>query len=258
MTGAIIGDVVGSVYEFNNIRTKNFPLITKNSKFTDDTIMTIALMEWLLTDPKDSPVKYMQKWGRKYPSSYGGSFAVWLREKNPQPYYSFGNGSAMRISPVAYAAKNPADLIELTTRATVVSHDHPEGLKGAIVTAECIWLALQGKSKEVIKDHAISWYPEIDNFDYEDLRANYYFNETCQNTVPQAIYCFLISKDFEDCVRTSISIGGDSDTLAAISCSIAGAFYGVPLKIERMCMTKLTSEMKRIINEFRNKYGRQG
>ena len=252
MIGAIIGDIVGSVYEFNNIRTKNFPLITNENTFTDDTIMTIAIMDWLIHNKNSSPVPYLQKWGRKYPSSYGGRFGLWLKEENPEPYYSFGNGSAMRISPVAYISKNLKELEELVIRATVVTHDHPEGIKGAMVTATCIYMALHGGTKKEIKNYVLTQYPEIQNFDYEDLRRNYWFDESCQNTVPQAIYCFLISENFIDCVRTTISIGGDCDTTSAISCAIAYAFYGSEKSLTEKCMKKLTKEMRETIQEFEN------
>ena len=249
MIGAIVGDVVGSVYEFNNIRTKQFPLITKENFFTDDTIMTIAIMEWLL-NPKKSIVKTLQKWGRKYPSSYGGRFGIWIYEDDPQPYYSYGNGAAMRISPVSYVAKNLKELEELVIKATAITHNHPEGIKGALVTATCIYLALHNCTKQDIQDYAISQYPEIKDMDYGWLKRNYWFDETCQNSVPQAIYCFLISKDFEDCVRTTISIGGDCDTTSAISCAIADAFYGIPKDIEEKIYQKLTPEMNKIIIRF--------
>lgn len=251
MIGAIIGDVVGSIYEFHNIRTKNFTLITKKNHFTDDTIMTVAIMDWLLHEKDELPVFYLQKWGRKYPSSYGGRFAQWLMEENPQPYYSFGNGSAMRVSPIAYFAKDNKELEELVTMSCIVSHNHPEGIKGAMVVAKCIFKALHGASKEEIQKYAINRYPEIAEFNYQWLKRNYRFDETCQGSVPQAIYCFLISNSFEDCMRTTISIGGDCDTTAAISGAIAGAYYGIPYKIKRRILEKLPDDMLDIICEFK-------
>lgn len=250
MIGAVVGDVVGSVYEFNNIRTKNFPLITKRNSFTDDTIMTIAIMEWLL-NTKKSLVKILQKWGRKYPSSYGGRFGSWIYEDDPQPYYSFGNGAAMRISPVAYVAKDLKELECLTIKATEITHNHPEGIKGALVTATCVYLALHKATKQEIKEYVISQYPEIEDMSYKWLKRNYWFDESCQNSVPQAIYCFLISKNFEDCIRTTISIGGDCDTTSAISGAIADAFYGIPKEIEKKVYDKLTPEMIDVISSFK-------
>lgn len=250
MLGAIIGDVVGSVYEFNNIRTKDFPLLTKRNTFTDDTILTIAIVDWLLNGKNDSPIHFLQKWGRKYLSSYGGMFNCWLQMDDPQPYNSFGNGSAMRISPIAYLSDNMDELKDLTIRATIVSHNHPEGIKGALVTATCVYMALHGSTKEQIKEYAIREYPEIAEFDYETLRRTYQFNETCQMSVPQAIYCFLISTDFEDCIRTTISIGGDCDTTAAISGAIAGAFYKIPDSLVQEVLNKLTTEMIDLLKKF--------
>ena len=230
--GAIVGDITGSRFEFKNYRDKNFLIpqkkedILKGYYFTDDTIMTVAVADILLNNEQNDSQKIVskiQKYGRKYPSSYGLSFASWINSSNPKPYNSFGNGSAMRISPVAWFAKSEEEVKSLSKKITEVTHNHPEGLKGAEMTAMCIYYAKIGKSKEFIKQYTEKYYNL--NFDYENLKKKYYFNETCQETVPQAIYCFLISKSFEDCLRTSISIGGDSDTLCAISCAIASAFY---------------------------------
>ena len=227
MLGAIIGDTVGSVYEFNNIRRKDFPLISKYSEPTDDSIMTLAVAECLqngIYDHSEKIVETFKKWGRAYPNSgYGGRFSYWLFSNDTKPYYSCGNGSAMRISPVAWYARSEEEVKRLSKSFTEVTHNHLEGLKGAEVTAMCIYYAKIGKSKEFIKEYVEQYYNI--NFDYEDLKKNFKFNETCQETVPQAIYCFLISNSFEDCLRTTISIGGDCDTTAAISCAIAEAYY---------------------------------
>lgn len=249
MLGAIIGDVVGSVYEFNNIRKKNFKLFGNYNFLTDDSIMTIAVAEIMKKryfNNKNKIIETLKRWGRKYPNrGYGGRFAQWLFSEETQPYYSFGNGAAMRVSPVAWYAKNEKQVKKYAKKVTEVTHDHPEGLKGAEVTAMCIYYARIGKSKEFIKEY-VSKYYNLD-FDYENLKKTYWFNETCQNTVPQAIYCFLISKDFEDCLRTTISIGGDCDTTAAISCAIAEAYYGIPQSIVSEIMPYLTKEMKDIL-----------
>ncbi len=220
--GAIIGDVVGSRFEFHNLRSKDFELITKESNFTDDTIMTIAVMDALI-DKKKNITDTIKKYGLKYFSSYGVAFQMWLYSNNKKPYNSFGNGAAMRVSSVGWLANSEDDVKKLSRYVTEVTHNHPEGIKGAEITAMCVYYARMGKSKEFIKNY-VSEYYNLD-FDYKDLVKNYKFNETCQETVPQAVYCFLISKDFEDCLRTCVSIGGDSDTLAAISCSIAEAYY---------------------------------
>lgn len=256
MLGAIVGDVVGSVYEFNNIKRKDFILFDPFCFFTDDTVMTFAIAEALRKTQKKNfenldkqAIKEMQKFGKLYPNAgYGNSFKVWLNQKKSQPYQSYGNGSAMRISPVAYFAKSLDEVKKLSKAVTAVSHNHIEGLKGAEATAIAIWLALNKKSKEEIKNYIEEKYYKLD-FDYEGLKEKYYFNETCQNTVPQAIYCFLISKDFEDCLRTSISIGGDSDTLCAISCAIAEAYYGIPEKIQNSTLSYLDNRLLKLYSK---------
>lgn len=231
MLGAIIGDIVGSKYEFNNIKTKNFPLFSDGCYATDDSVMTIAVLDICINKNiynKDKIIDTLKKWGRRYPQAgYGGTFYSWVLGDDRLPYYSYGNGAAMRISPVAYFAKSEEEVKEFSRRITEVTHNHPEGLKGAEVTAMMIYKALHGATKRDLEEYAVSCYPEIKNFDYEELKRTYtHAEEICQNTVPQAIYCFLISKDFEDCLRTTISIGGDCDTTAAISCAIAEAYYG--------------------------------
>ena len=227
MIGAIIGDTVGSVYEFDNVRHKDFVMFNKFSFATDDSIMTLAVAEILqkgYINDKEKIIDTFKKWGRTYPDrGYGGRFASWLFSSSREAYKSYGNGAAMRVSPVGWYARNEEEVKEYARRVTEVTHNHIEGLKGAEVTAMCVYYARIGKDKEFIKNYVKQYY-NID-FDYEDLRKNYYFNETCQNSVPQAIFCFLISKDFEDCIRTTISIGGDCDTTAAISCAIAEAYY---------------------------------
>ena len=227
MLGAMIGDTVGSVYEFNNVRSKDFPLFSKNSFLTDDSIMTLAVAEIMQNhyyDDKDKIIDTFKKWGRAYPNrGYGGHFFDWLFSDERESYHSFGNGAAMRISPVGWYCQDEEEVKKISKAITEVTHSHPEGLKGAEVTAMCIFYARKGKSKEFIKQYAEKYYNL--NFEYEELRKNYRFNETCQKTVPQAIFCFLISSSFEDCLRTTISIGGDCDTTAAISCSIAEAYY---------------------------------
>ena len=257
MLGAIIGDIVGSIYEFDNIRTKNFQLFSSRCFFTDDTVMTIAVYKALKKSKlfnyknlQEQAVKQMQKYGKLYPNmSYGTSFQQWLNTKNPRPYNSYGNGAAMRVSPVAYFAKSIDEVKKLSYQVTVVSHNHEEGIKGAEATAISIWLALNKYSKEQIKKYIEEKYYSLD-FIYEDLVKNYRFNETCQNTVPQAIYCFLISESFEDCLRTSISIGGDSDTLCAISCAIAEAYYGIPEDIKFKALQYLDKKILADYEEF--------
>lgn len=249
--GAITGDTAGSVYEFNNIKTKEFPLFSQGCDLTDDSIMTLAVADIMKNgyiNDKDKIIDTFKKWGQKYPNAgYGYKFYSWVLSNDRKPYNSCGNGSAMRVSPVAWYAKSEEEVQEFSKKVTEVTHNHPEGLKGAEVTAMCVYYARIGKSKEFIKDY-VSQYYDI-NFDYEELRRTYIHGaEICQVTVPQAIYCFLISKDFEDCLRTTISIGGDCDTTAAISCAIAEAYYGIPKKIVKKILTYLTKEMREVLS----------
>lgn len=257
MLGAIIGDIVGSRFEFHNHRQKAFELFSNKCCFTDDSVMTCAVAYALLNN-KDI-AHTMQEFGQKYPDrGYGGKFFYWLFANEPKPYNSYGNGAAMRISPVAYIAKSEEEVKELSKKVTEVSHNHPEGLKGAEVIALCVYKALHGESKEEIKAYAVSKYPEIRDMNYFDLVQNYSFNETCQNTVPQAIYCFLISKNFEDCLRTTVSIGGDTDTLCAISCAIAEAHYGIPKSYKKEILKYFNEEERdtllKPVMELLNKY----
>jgi len=261
MIGAIIGDVVGSRFEFNNIKTKEFELVTNESNFTDDTVLTIAVMDWACnakdkTDLSEA-AKYLQKWARKYPyAGYGGMFYRWKDLEHPAPYNSCGNGSAMRISAVGWLFNTIDEIKKANEVITGVTHNHPEGLKGAEVTATLIYMARHGSSKEELKKYSLEMYPEIADLDYEQLRKTYCHEaEICQLTVPQAIYCFLISKDFEDCLRTTISIGGDCDTTAAISCAIAEAFYDdIPTQLIEDVLKKLPKEMVQIIEQADEKY----
>ena len=266
MLGAIIGDIVGSIYEFNNIKKKDFNLFSPRCFFTDDTIMTIAIASALIkckgnyNKLEKLAIKEMQTYGKLYPNcSYGNSFKNWLVEKNPRPYNSYGNGSAMRVSAVAHLANTFEEAKELSSIVTKVTHNHPEGIKGAEATTVAIYMALNKKKKEEIRKFIEINYYKLD-FDYNDLVENYQFNETCQNTVPQAIFCFLISEGFEDCLRTSISIGGDSDTLCAISCAIAEAYYGISQEMEEKAMSYLDDKLKKIYYEFlkekEKKYGK--
>ena len=258
MLGAIIGDIVGSRFEYQNCRSKNFNLFDRRCFFTDDTVMTCAVAKALLTDA--DVAQTLKQVGRNYPyCGYGSAFGSWIFSYTKEPYYSFGNGAAMRVSPVGFIANSEEEVKKLAYKVTSVTHDHPEGLKGAEVTAMCVYYAYHGYNKDFIRAYAVSKYPEIASFDYENLKKNYFFNETCQNTVPQAIYCFLISDSFEDCIRTGISIGGDSDTLCAICGGIAEAFYGIPENIKREALRYFNIQDKRILLKplytFANKCG---
>lgn len=260
MIGAIAGDVVGSIYEFDNHRSKKFPLFSKGCFATDDSIMTLAvakaLIEWKRTGERlsDLTVKYMQQVGRPYPGcGYGGRFLQWIYSDNPEPYNSFGNGAAMRVSPVAYVAWSLQEARELSHAVTAVTHNHPEGLKGAEATAVATWMALDGRSKDEIGAYVNQNYYKLD-FTIDEIRPTYWFNETCQDTVPQAIQAFLESDSFEDAIRTAISVGGDSDTLATITGAIAGAYYGVPDDIRGEAESYLDSTLYGIYREFRQEF----
>ena len=270
MIGAIIGDIVGSRFEFNNHRSKDFELFTDECEATDDSIMTLAVAKAIMeTEKKMKPllsqrennheynlllesmaIKYMQEIGRKYPyCGYGGMFRHWVFSDNPKPYNSYGNGAAMRISPVGFFAVTEYELRELSKIVTAVTHNHEEGIKGAEAVALSIFMAKRGATKEEIRNEINENYYGLD-FTIDEIRDTYRFNETCQGTVPQAIVAFFESSSFEDAIRTAISVGGDSDTLAAITGSIAEAYYGVPEDIKEKVLTYLNTELRSIYDEW--------
>lgn len=255
MLGAIAGDIIGSVYEFTNVKPDfDFPLFCPDSEFTDDTVLTVALADSILsnTDYRANLVEYY----RQYPHcSYGSRFHLWAARKEQQPYNSWGNGSAMRVSPVGWAYDDLGTVLQKAKESAEVTHNHPEGIKGAQATASAIFLSRIGKSKEHIKDYITKTFDYNLDLDIEDLRKNYQFNESCQDTVPQAIFTFLISDNFEDSIRKAIYIGGDSDTLACINGSIAEAFYGgVPEEIKDKVLSKLDNTLLKVTQDFKNKY----
>ncbi|MDR1961846.1 MAG: ADP-ribosylglycohydrolase family protein [Gracilibacteraceae bacterium] len=256
MIGAIIGDIAGSRFEFNNHRDKKFDLFAKGCFATDDSIMTLAVAEAVLECGKDYAklgalaVKSMREVGRPYPNcGYGGMFRQWLYSDTMGPYGSYGNGAAMRVSACGFAAQSLDEAVTLSRKVTEVTHNHPEGIKGAEATAVCIFLARGGKSIPEIRDCVNERYYPI-NFTLDGIRDSYMFNETCQNTVPQAICAFLESTSFEDAVRNAISIGGDSDTLAAITGSIAEAYYGVPEHLRAEAVNFLDKRLLQILTAW--------
>jgi len=270
MLGAIIGDIVGSRFEFNNHRNKDFDLFAKGCFATDDSIMTLAVaMAIMETEKSIEPpisgygangdylqllakltVKYMQEIGRKYPDcGYGGMFARWMFSDNPEPYNSFGNGAAMRISPAGFAARTESEAISLAEAITSVTHNHEEGIKGAEATAVAIYMARHGFLKSEIRDRISKDYYSLD-LSIDEIRTTYKFNETCQETVPQAIQCFLESASFEDAIRTAISLGGDSDTIAAITGAIAEAYYGITEDLKEKALAYLDEELRAIYDEW--------
>lgn len=270
MLGAIVGDIVGSRFEFNNHRSKDFTLFTDQCEATDDSIMSLSLAKAIMETAKMTgenittgeldpgyyltlekmAVTYMQEIGRKYPNcGYGGRFRGWMFSSNPQAYNSYGNGAAMRISPVGFFAKTQDQVFKLSEAVTKVTHNHQEGLKGAEATALAIFMARRGASKSEIREKINMHYYLLD-FTMDGIRDSYKFNESCQETVPQAIQAFLESTSFEDAIRTAISIGGDSDTLAAITGAIAEAYYGVPEKIKEKALAYLDDELLLIYDDW--------
>ena len=260
MLGAIIGDIVGSRFEWNNNRSKTFDFLTYKCFATDDSIMSLAIAKAILECKEDYSklgeyaVKYMQEVGRPYPHcGFGGMFYQWMYSDDPKPYGSFGNGAAMRVSACGFAANSLEEAIALSKAVTEVTHNHPEGIKGAEATTVAIYLAREGKSILEIRDYIDKHYYPMD-FTLDGICDTYTFNETCQETVPQAIMAFLESTDFEDAIRNAISIGGDSDTLAAITGGIAEAYYGIPTDIRKHALTYLDERLLKILVEFENVY----
>ena len=277
MLGAIVGDIVGSVYEFHNIKSKSFPLFRKDCHFTDDTVMTLAVADAIMDGGERIHfIVSMKMYGRMYPDAgYGGRFRRWLFSEDKGAYNSFGNGSAMRVSPCAWirapgeeTSKDFASskACELAIQSAVVTHSHPEGVKGAVATAHAIWLCRQFHAgafkddenikdihdmKQVIRQQIEETYGYDLSHCLNDIRPHYEFNETCQGSVPQAIRAFIESRDFEDAIRNAISIGGDSDTIAAITGSIAEAAYGIPEAIEKKALSYLGSPLLDIVHRWK-------
>lgn len=253
LKGAICGDIMGSSYENWRTMTKNYNFnpFPSGARFTDDTVMSIAVADWIMNGGDLS--KIMQKWGRKYPrAGFGGMFRLWLNDKDPKPYNSFGNGSAMRVSPVGCAFDTLEETLQKAKESAEVTHNHPEGIKGAQATAAAIFLARTGKSKEEIKKYITEMFGYNLNRTCDEIRPEYEFDVTCQGSVPESIICFLESKDYEDCVRLAVSMGGDSDTMGAIAGSIAAAYYGeIPDLILEKCWIKLPEDIREIIENFR-------
>lgn len=256
MLGAIIGDIVGSIYEFNNHRSKDFPLFSDGCDFTDDTVLTVAVADCLMQNGNYG--KYIKQYACAYPQvkgSYGGRFAQWIHSDSMEPYNSWGNGSAMRVSAVGFAYDDLEMVMHEAKRSAEVTHNHPEGIKGAQATAVAIYMARKGQSKEQIKKAiAKSFRYDLDRT-VDEIRPVYQFNESCQETVPEAIIAFLESTDFEDAIRNAISLGGDSDTLACITGGIAEAFYGgVPQDIAKKALSYLPENLREVVKEFRTRY----
>ena len=254
MIGALIGDIVGSVYEWNNIKTKDFTFFSEKCFFTDDSVLTIALAESILTGQPYAEL--MQTYYRRYPDAgYGGRFHQWAQSHAPQPYNSWGNGAAMRISPVGFAFDELDEVLRKAKAYTEITHNHPEGIKGAQATVAAICMARTGKNKQEIRAYIEARFGYDLSRHVDEIRPTYTFNESSQETVPQAIRAFLDSTDFEDAIRTAVSLGGDSDTLACITGGIAQAFYGrVPAWMEEKVYEILDEPLGKITRAFVTKF----
>lgn len=258
MYGAILGDIIGSPYEFDRgDKTKDFPLFSKESTFTDDTVMTIAVAEVFVDAPDDDIIirrrliDSMHKYGRMYPDAgYGGRFAMWLFLDGTGPYNSFGNGSAMRVSSVAWLVDDSDTVRRMARLSAEVTHNHPEGIKGAEATASAIFLARTGHSKTEIKAYIEDQFGYDLSRSCDEIRPDYYHVESCQETVPEAITAFLEGVSFEDVIRTAVSLGGDCDTLTCIAGSIAEGFYGVPEELKQECRNRLPDNLRLVIDRF--------
>ena len=260
MIGAILGDIIGSPYEFDRgSKSKEFPLFSKYSTFTDDTVMTIAVCRAFLDVKPDSSddlilksvEENLRKFGKMYPNAgYGGMFSRWLRNPDMKAYNSYGNGSAMRVSSVAWLFDNIEDVRNAARLSALVTHNHIEGIKGAEATASAIFLARTGHSKAEIKEYIEREFAYKLNRTCDEIRPNYRHTETCMETVPEAITAFLEGESFEDVIRTAVSLGGDCDTLTAIAGSIAEGFYGVPDELKEECRKRLPEPLLAVLNEF--------
>lgn len=252
MYGAILGDMIGAPYEFDQgDKTKDFPLFSEDSNYTDDSVMTVAVAQALmLTIGKSDDairaalIHSMRKWGRRYPLvGYGGRFIEWIHTDDPHPYYSWGNGSAMRVSPAGWLCDTIEETRRLARLSADVTHNHPEGIKGAEATASAIFLARNGADKAAIRDYILNEFGYDLSRTCDEIRPTYHHVESCQETVPEAITAFLEGESFEDVIRTAVSLGGDCDTLTCIAGSIAEAFYGIPDELVDECKARLPEDM---------------
>ena len=255
MWGAVIGDIVGSVYEWDRIKTKEFEFFSPRGHFTDDAVCTAAVADMLLRDRPPAPT--LQAWCRRYPHvSYGGWFGQWIGHESPEPYNSFGNGAAMRVSPAAFLHRDDlAAALAASDRVTAVTHDHPEGMKGARATVHAIWLALNGADPATIRATITAEYGYDLTRTVDEIRPGYAFNETCQQTVPESVTCALESASFEDAIRSAVSLGGDSDTVAAIAGPIAEALHGIPGEMKVTAEERYLADAPDIVAVMSEMYG---
>lgn len=256
MFGVIIGDIAGSRFELDNCKSKEFELFDAECCFTDDTVMSLAICDALMNSKSDmsdlgaNAVKSMQTFGRRYPrAGYGGSFRRWIFSENPQPYNSWGNGAAMRVSACGLFASDVGEAERLSRCVTEVTHNHPEAIRGAQAAAAAVFLAKSGRTKQDIREYITDNYYRID-FTIDEIREHYSFDVSCQGSVPQALEAFFESTDFEDCIRTAVSVGGDSDTIAAIAGSIAEAYYGIDEQMKKQAAAYLDEYQLGTLDRF--------
>lgn len=249
MLGAIAGDIAGSIYEHNNVRTKDIELFVGPCTFTDDTVLTIALMECLLE--QGNYAEYMKRYALAYPKAgYGTQFWQWVKSEINMPYNSFGNGSAMRVSPVGFIYNELPQVLKEAKKSAAITHNHPEGIKGAQAVAAVVFLARTGHSKSKIKEFITSTFGYDLSRNIDDIRYDYTFDSSCQGSVPQAIVAFLEAESFEDALLNAISIGGDSDTIASMAGAMAEAFYGVPEWVQRIVLGKLDERLTAVVKQY--------
>ena len=253
MTGAVAGDIIGSIYEHHRIKTKEFPLFDWRCHFTDDTVLTVAVANVLLQG--GTYVDRFRQYYWRYPyAGYGGTFHVWARSGDPKPYGSFGNGSAMRVSPVAFAFDRIDQVRAEAVRSAEVTHNHAEGLKGAEATASAVFLARLKTEKSQIRAYIEQEFGYDLSRTPDEIRTDYEFDVSCQGSVPAALCSFLHADDFEDAIRNAVSLGGDSDTLACIAGAVAGAYYGVPTHIEHEIMSRLDEQLRAVTQQFVDRF----
>ncbi len=260
--GAIAGDVIGSVYEFNPTKDYNFELLSPGMNYTDDSIMTIAVADWILHDDEHSHeklVEIMRQYGQQEPcpmGGYGGGFSRWLHTADPMPYNSWGNGSAMRVSAVGFAFETLEETQRVAKISAEVTHNHPEGIKGAMATASAIFMARHKATKTEIRDYIEQTFGYNLHRSYAEIKPTYSFKESCQETVPEAIIAFLESKDYKDAIRLAVALGGDADTLGAITGAIASAYYqDIPDRIAGFTLKRLPEHLRTILYDFNQKFG---
>jgi len=254
MLGAIAGDIIGSTREFNPVKTTEFPLFTESSTFTDDSVLTVAVADCILNNGRYE--YYLKEYGNRFPNAgYGGMFSNWLAANTCQPYNSFGNGSAMRVSPVGFAFDTLEEVLSQAKASAIVTHNHPEGIKGAQAVAAAVFLAKSEHGKDDIREFCQDRFGYDLSLKLDEIRPGYFFDVTCQGSVPQSIIAFLESENYEDAVRKAVSLGGDADTMACIAGSIAEAYYGgVPESIVSEVRRILDTSLMDIVDEFYERF----